>query len=313
MAEEHERESAPFDETTSENDHEPIETSQFGRLAVDESLEFTTVSLSSAPATQNSPALARKPSVASPDPGKAAASLASSLEAQSGVETTEKGSLEVTRPRSASNRLESFRDWSVSTYKFTRQILSEKFGRGTRTVDTDLQTRIDSLRDIQRKYGDILRLARQLNARLAGVFQCQRALADAFSELAAKSVDLHDEFRYNGDTQRLLHKHGESLVGAINFFISNLMTLCTKTIEDTLTTVKSYNVARIEYDAYRTDLETLKSGPLRTEVQKTKLETTRQEFEKQKKKFEQLRADVEIKLQLLDENRVSLGDGGNTY
>eukprot|EP00118_Oscarella_pearsei_P025834 m.308874 g.308874 ORF g.308874 m.308874 type:complete len:362 (+) comp44975_c0_seq1:141-1226(+) len=286
----------------SEDDKEAVESSHFGRLTVDESTdathsEFTTVSLSG-PATQDSPALARKPAVASPDPGKAAASLVSSLEANT-------GNLEVTRPRT-STRMENLRDWSVSTYKFTRQMLSEKFGRGSKTIDAELQNRIDSLRDVQRKYSDILRLARLLNARLSAVFQTQRALSDVFSELSAKSTDLHEEFKYNADTQRLLHKHGDTLLGAINFFISNLTTLCTKTIEDTFQTVKSYNVARVEYDAHRTDFEGMQANAPRTEAQKNKLENCRKEYEKQKLKFERLRADVQIKLALLDENRVKV-------
>lgn len=53
-----------------------------------------------------------------------------------------------------------------------------------------------------------------------------------------------EEFGYNADTQKLLAKNGETLLGAINFFIASVNTLVNKTIEDTLMTVKQYENAR---------------------------------------------------------------------
>lgn len=53
------------------------------------------------------------------------------------------------------------------------------------------------------------------------------------------------------------------LLGAVNFFVSSINTLVTKTMETTLTTVKQYEAARLEYDAYWTDLEELSLGPPR--------------------------------------------------
>ncbi len=46
------------------------------------------------------------------------------------------------------------------------------------------------------------------------------------------------------DTQKLLSKNGETLLGAINFFISSVNTLVDKTIEDTMLNIKQYEVAR---------------------------------------------------------------------
>lgn len=53
-----------------------------------------------------------------------------------------------------------------------------------------------------------------------------------------------DEFGYNADTQKLLAKNGETLLGAINFFISSVNTLVDKTIEDTMLNIKQYEFAR---------------------------------------------------------------------
>ena len=58
------------------------------------------------------------------------------------------------------------------------------------------------------------------------------------------NLSFQEEFSYNADTQKLLSKNGETLLGAINFFISSVKTLVDKTIEDTLINIKQYEAAR---------------------------------------------------------------------
>ena len=58
------------------------------------------------------------------------------------------------------------------------------------------------------------------------------------------SLSLQDEFGYNAETQKLLCKNGESLLGAINFFVCSINTLINKTMEDTLLTIRLYEAAR---------------------------------------------------------------------
>lgn len=72
----------------------------------------------------------------------------------------------------------------------------------------------------------------------------QHALGEAFSDLAQKSPELQEEFLYNSETQRNLTKNGETLLNALNFFVSSVNTLCNKTIEDTLLTIRQYETAR---------------------------------------------------------------------
>ncbi|KAF2978679.1 hypothetical protein EK904_010671 [Melospiza melodia maxima] len=186
----------------------------------------------------------------------------------------------------------------------TRQIISEKLGRGSRTVDLELEAQIDILRDNKKKYENILRLAQTLSTQLFQMVHTQRQLGDAFADLSLKSLELHEEFGYNADTQKLLAKNGETLLGAINFFIASVNTLVNKTIEDTLLTVKQYESARIEYDAYRTDLEELNLGP-RDANTLPKIEQSQQLFQVHKEKYDKMRNDVSIKLKFLEENKVS--------
>lgn len=206
--------------------------------------------------------------------------------------------------RSQASKMETIKNWSISTYKCTKQLMFEKLGKSSRTVDTELETQIEQLRDIQRKYSNVLRLSRALTSHFYHVVQTQHALGEAFSELAQKSPELQEEFVYNAETQRSLTKNGETLLGALNFFVSSVNTLCNKTIEDTLLTVRQYEAARIEYDAYRTDLELLSQS--RSEANAARLEEATQLYEQHKINFEKLRSDVTIKLKFLDENRIKV-------
>ncbi|KAL2094302.1 hypothetical protein ACEWY4_009021 [Coilia grayii] len=205
----------------------------------------------------------------------------------------------------AVEKLDFVRKWGLNTYKCTKQMISERFGRGSRTVDLELEAQIEVLRDTKRKYENVLRLARALTNHFYSMVQTQHALGDTFADLSQKSPELRDEFGYNAETQKLLCKNGETLLGAINFFVSSINTLVNKTMEDTLLTIKKYEDARLEYDAYRADLEELNLGP-RDAVTMARIEAAQQQYQVQKDKYERLRNDVTIKLKFLEENKVKV-------
>lgn len=62
--------------------------------------------------------------------------------------------------------------------------------------------------------------------------------------------------------------------------------------------------SRLEFDAYRADLEELSLGP-RDAVAMARIEAAQQQYQLQKDKYERLRSDVTIKLKFLEENKVS--------
>ncbi|XP_042316194.1 arfaptin-2 isoform X1 [Sceloporus undulatus] len=205
----------------------------------------------------------------------------------------------------AVEKFDIVKKWGINTYKCTKQLISERFGRGSRTVDLELETQIELLRDTKRKYECVLGLARALTSHFYSLVQTQHALADAFSDLSQKSPELQEEFGYNAETQKLLCKNGETLLGAVNFFVSSINTLVNKTMEDTLMTVKQYETARLEYDAYRTDLEEVNLGP-RDAGTLCRLEAAQASFHAHRAKYEKLRADVAVKLKFLEENKVKV-------
>ncbi|XP_056322658.1 arfaptin-2b isoform X6 [Danio aesculapii] len=205
----------------------------------------------------------------------------------------------------AVEKFDIMKKWGLNTYKCTKQMISERFGRGSRTVDLELEAQIEVLRETKRKYENVLRLARALTNHFYSMVQTQHALGDTFADLSQKSPELRDEFGYNAETQKLLCKNGETLLGAINFFVSSINTLVNKTMEDTLMTIKMYENARLEFDAYRADLEELNMGP-RDAVTMARIEAAQQQYQIHKDKYERLRSDVTIKIKFLEENKVKV-------
>ncbi|CAF96578.1 unnamed protein product, partial [Tetraodon nigroviridis] len=230
----------------------------------------------------------------------------------------------------AMEKLDLVRKWSINTYKvlcfqlrfddlpspsellsllsssvYQTDAAQRSWVAAPATVDVELEAQIEILRDNKRKYQHVIRLAQTLAAQLSQMMQTQKQLGDAFTDLSLKSPELHDEFGYNADTQKLLAKNGETLLGAINFFISSVNTLVDKTIEDTMLNIKQYEFARIEYDAYRTDLEELNLGP-RDANTLPKIEQSQQLFQIHREKYERMRNDVSVKLKFLEENKVKV-------
>ena len=59
-------------------------------------------------------------------------------------------------------------------------------------------------------------------------------------------------------------------MAALNFFVSSVNTIVNKTMEDSISTVRQYEVSRVEYDAYRSDLEYYATAP-KTEVRSAQI------------------------------------------
>lgn len=80
----------------------------------------------------------------------------------------------VTTPSpSVNNKLQTIRNWTISTYKCSRQSLYERLGKTNKTVDVELDGQIQHLRDTREKYDNILRLARALTSHFYHVVTTQ--------------------------------------------------------------------------------------------------------------------------------------------
>jgi len=179
-----------------------------------------------------------------------------------------------------------------------------------KTQDIELEQNIELFRETKRHYENLMKEARQMLIHFAGLLQTQRSLSQSFIELqrmSTSSDDLIDQFVRNGECQKVLAQNGDTLLNSMNSFVGTLQTLITKTMEDTLMTIKAYEKARIEYDAYRYDYEKVLA---RNHTGGVTLSNSEEHIERQyhhfKERYEKLKADVTVKLRLLDDNRIKV-------
>lgn len=233
----------------------------------------------------------------SPTAAAAAASAVANIQIEGTVQ-------QPNRQRTRSGNLGGIKEWSSHQLKITKQFVQERFGHGVRTVDSELEQRIESLKETQKKYSQLMSLARQFQTHFGCVVDTQKSMAEHFAFMSIRSPELHTGFHLNSETQKIVSRNGETLLAAVKHFTSNLVTISTKTMEDTLQTAKGYDSARLAYDAYRTECENLQKQAATSQKAASSLASMSGELEKRKKSFEQFRQDIDIKLKLLDENKV---------
>lgn len=199
----------------------------------------------------------------------------------------------------------SLKSWSLNTFNYTKQYVSERLWQSPRTVDPETEARVEALRETQRQYLNILRLSRALYIHFQRMVQTQRVLGEAFADLSQTSSELTEQFSYNAETQKLLSKNGDILLASLNVFMTSISTLCNTTIEDTLLTVKNYEATRIKYDANRLHLENLKLQQKDASMI-GRLQEAERLFQQHKHRYDRLHNDLIIKLKFLDENKVNV-------
>ncbi|RWS17001.1 arfaptin-2-like protein [Dinothrombium tinctorium] len=217
--------------------------------------------------------------------------------------------------------IDAIREWSLTTFKCTKQLVNEKLGKAQRTVDSELEGEINALRETQRKYSQILKISREMMTMYSTLVQQQTLLYESLSELALKETktnsdrgndeqqssassssstfSLGADFRQNSDMLRQMAKNGEKLILALKFFCNNLSTLVNKTIEDTIVTIKAYEHSRLEYDAEKNSVANLLPAQAASAANTEKLIAARA-------KYDRLRDDVAVKMKFLDENKAKV-------
>lgn len=226
----------------------------------------------------------------------------------------------------AKTPMDAIKEWSLSTYKCTKQLVNEKLGKCPRTVDVSLENEIEKLRETQRKYSVILKGAGDMSSMYCSLVAQQAILYESLNELAMKEsksnagtqpsstssndgdntpssstnhLNLGFDFRQNADMLKTVAKNGEKLILALKFFCCNLSTLVNKTIEDTITTIRAYEQARLEFDAEKNSTANLLPAQATNPANSEKLAFT-------KMRYERLRDDVGVKLKFLDENKAKV-------
>jgi len=191
----------------------------------------------------------------------------------------------------------------VQSYKHTKHAVYEHLGKVERTVDSDLDGRIESLRELNRCYQEVLATATAYTNFFAQGINMQRNLSEALTKLASREDSLNKELNSSGTLMLSLHKNGEELLRRLSYLVSSLDVLTNKTIVDTLTTIERHDKSRMEYDMSRHEWNALRKDP---NAQPQAIDEAEKACNAQLEKYSQLKSDVRVKLTLLEENRIKV-------
>lgn len=201
---------------------------------------------------------------------------------------------------SVSSFLGSLWDRSTETYRWTRQLLAEGFGKQSKSIDPILHAQIVALWATRREYRNVGKTVTTLATNFERFMHSQRELSGAFRLMSVQEENLVDEFVYNAEMQDILYKNGCALLATMKAFTSAIETLCNQTMVDTLWTAKQLNYARIQHDALKSELTALQSS---VDAKYCELE---RKFLQQKQTYENLKENLKVKLKLLNDNKVSV-------
>ncbi|VIO91296.1 Uncharacterized protein BM_BM4348 [Brugia malayi] len=196
-------------------------------------------------------------------------------------------------------KIDSLKKWTVSTYKTTKQSICENLGRIERTVDKELEEQIEQLKILHKYYNQVLTMSKLFMSNFHQMNEAQKSLAESLYQLSLKEMSLKAECSSNCDSLRSVAHNGELLERALSFFLSSIKTLSEKTFEDTIETIHNYDQARLEYDVHRNEIVALQHSNASPEA----IAGADFRCNQHRRKYEQLKADVKVKLRLLEENR----------
>ncbi|CAG5108603.1 Oidioi.mRNA.OKI2018_I69.chr1.g3871.t2.cds [Oikopleura dioica] len=196
------------------------------------------------------------------------------------------------------------KDWGLKTYRCTKQMYNERTGKGTRTVDFQLDEKIQKIKNTKARYTRLLELTSSLAAQLTAIKGTHKAMSEVFNDLTRQQPELMGELSVNGSVYHHITDQGDTLIKVLSSFADSLKTLVTQTIQDSLDTITNYEKCRIEYDAYRNQLEELQMT--QRNAMSGKVRETQFKMDQARAAYEQKRSDVGVKLELLDENRIKV-------
>ncbi|KAL5108373.1 Arfaptin-1 [Taenia crassiceps] len=233
-------------------------------------------------------------------------------------------------------KIENFKAWSSTAMKCTKQAIEEKLGTTSPTRDPETETRIEEIKRMQAKYQEMSTAVKKMISQMNAMTGLEQSLSSQLTIAAQQQPELHSEFMQNAEIQRVIAASTSSYANALELFCDGLDTFCKKTVPDTLTTIRQLEHARLVYDAYRNDLERIGSKTGRTTAQQgntggdmatptatdaagsdlsstlastptpqqeLNVQQLHQKFTAGREHYLALKADADVKMKLLHENR----------
>ncbi|EFP09292.1 hypothetical protein CRE_25307 [Caenorhabditis remanei] len=202
-------------------------------------------------------------------------------------------------------KVESFKKWTIGTFKNSKQQLLEHMGKIDKTVDPEFEAQCEVLKDIHRRYGLVVAAAKNFSQVLTQMAEAEKKLSESFYQLSLKEEQIKAQCTTTSETMRGVGEQASSLDACLRYFISSMETVYSQTITDTLHTIYNTESARIEYDVDRNDI-TAASNPPQGQQPKSLPAGATEKCDEKKAKYEKLKSDARIKMRLLEENRISV-------
>ncbi|XGW18930.1 hypothetical protein V3C99_003045 [Haemonchus contortus] len=200
-------------------------------------------------------------------------------------------------------KVESLKKWTIGTFKNSRQQLLEHMGKIDKTTDEQFEKECEELKELHRRYGCVVNAAREFTNLLTQLTQAEKNLAESLQQLSVKELAIKPQCTTTSESMRRVAEQATALDGCLRYFLSSMETLHAKTIVDTLETIYATEGARIEFDVSRHELESLHSHAT---ASPTAIQVASDKANQHRDKYEGLKADVRVKLRLLEENRVKV-------
>ncbi|EGD78229.1 hypothetical protein PTSG_09296 [Salpingoeca rosetta] len=181
--------------------------------------------------------------------------------------------------------------------RILRQRFNESLGYGDRTVDLELQPRIEMLLKRQKQYHAMAEHVRHLIATVREAAKVQAGLGSCMAAIADLETDLAPHFSSASRMQDSMSGQAGPLVEALEFFRTQTLGVADGLAGNALHLIQQHNSARLEYDAFRSAYEKAKAqhSP-RTPV-------AEQKFLESYTRLDSLRADVVAALDQFDSQR----------
>jgi len=219
------------------------------------------------------------------------------------------GNITVNKNIDLSERMKNFKSWGFNTFMRTKQKVKEKLNRTSKTLDANVEDRIDMLRVQKNQYSLMVANNNRTIEQLRQFTLIHQCTARMNSELSQTERTLSESLLFQSQTEVGALTHIKDLINKLVCSNETLDTLVNKTYGDLYLTIQSYETARVELDAYKTETTRLENQLQLKNESKTsandhlKLQEIQENLEQKRLRYESIKDTVLTKIDLLEDHK----------
>eukprot|EP00041_Stephanoeca_diplocostata_P025102 m.650369 g.650369 ORF g.650369 m.650369 type:complete len:318 (+) comp22671_c0_seq3:382-1335(+) len=141
-----------------------------------------------------------------------------------------------------------------------RQQVAESMGTKNKTIDVELQNKIEVVKKGQNDMKVLGELVKQVAKTMAKLTEDQLALSACLQHLSEEHDDAQADFECHHRIQDVMSKNALCLIEAFKFFQEEIARFIKNELQPAWMQVNVYENTRVEYDACRLSFESLKSS-----------------------------------------------------